>query len=461
MTQQHRQLGSLARDDEPHRRRRRRHAVARDLGPRVPVAAGRGHQPPPAAIGVPSAGPPAALRPRGIRLAGRDACGSRGSSRPGAARPTSTSTPRPIAHAARAPRAAARRQALAAPPPRGDARHAGRARAARGGTSTRPIRRPAGQAARMSTRSPRNGTSSASSSRRWRPPFASDRPRARRAATAPSRRRNPKHRAGAARRAGAEVAVGRHAAARDRAHAGEDRLVVDGSRRQFHRPETGYGAGPPSTVDRLDPPHEDRGHHRPSLSRPRDARADGRCGHGRRAAELLARRRRAARRAARRVRDAAGRVVRAVAILQDLPGPKMRIGPLVDDIAELKPGDHVTFACGENGTGTAERMSVGRPELCAAMARGDVMYLADGAVRLRVTPSARASWRSTPRSRSAAPWPRARGSTFRVRWSRSRPCPRRISHTCASARRWRRHDRAAFVRSAQDIQLVRDTRACR
>ncbi len=88
---------------------------------------------------------------------------------------------------------------------------------------------------------------------------------------------------------------------------------------------------------------------------------------------------------ARRVREAAGRAGRAVAIMQDLPGPKMRIGPLEDDIVELKPGDHVTFMCAENGVGTAKRMSVGRPELCAAMSAGDVMYLADGAVRLRVT----------------------------------------------------------------------------
>jgi pyruvate kinase len=87
---------------------------------------------------------------------------------------------------------------------------------------------------------------------------------------------------------------------------------------------------------------------------------------------------------AKRVREAAGRAGRAVAILQDLPGPKMRIGPLAGGIAELKPHDHVTFLCGEDGEGTSTRMSVGRPELCAAMVVGDVMYLADGAVRLRV-----------------------------------------------------------------------------
>jgi pyruvate kinase len=87
---------------------------------------------------------------------------------------------------------------------------------------------------------------------------------------------------------------------------------------------------------------------------------------------------------ATRVREASGRAGRPVAILQDLPGPKLRIGALVDDLVELKPGDHVTFACGEGGLGTASRMTIARPELVAALSVGDVMYLADGSVRLRV-----------------------------------------------------------------------------
>src|SRR5688572_11954975 len=87
---------------------------------------------------------------------------------------------------------------------------------------------------------------------------------------------------------------------------------------------------------------------------------------------------------AQRVREASGRAGRPVAILQDLPGPKLRIGPLVDDIAELKPGDSVTFSCGDGEIGDAQRMSVARPELVGAMAPGDILYLADGAIRLRV-----------------------------------------------------------------------------
>ena len=41
------------------------------------------------------------------------------------------------------------------------------------------------------------------------------------------------------------------------------------------------------------------------------------------------------------VREAAGRAGRPVAILQDLPGPKLRIGPLAEDAVELKTGDQI------------------------------------------------------------------------------------------------------------------------
>jgi pyruvate kinase len=86
------------------------------------------------------------------------------------------------------------------------------------------------------------------------------------------------------------------------------------------------------------------------------------------------------------VRDAAGRAGRQVAILQDLPGPKLRIGPLVDGIAELKPGDRLTFVCGADGfEGDAERMSISWAGLADSVHTDEILYLADGAVRLRVT----------------------------------------------------------------------------
>src|SRR5215216_2778172 len=89
---------------------------------------------------------------------------------------------------------------------------------------------------------------------------------------------------------------------------------------------------------------------------------------------------------ARRVRDAADRAGRSVAILQDLPGPKLRIGKLVDGLVELKPGDEVTFVCGDHEVdGDARTMYITWAGLADTVARDEVIYLADGAVRLRIT----------------------------------------------------------------------------
>jgi pyruvate kinase len=88
----------------------------------------------------------------------------------------------------------------------------------------------------------------------------------------------------------------------------------------------------------------------------------------------------------RRVRDAAGRAGRPVAILQDLPGPKLRIGPLREDVVELTPGEPLTITCGRDGVpGDAHHMSISWEGLAEALERDAILYLADGSVRLRVT----------------------------------------------------------------------------
>jgi pyruvate kinase len=86
-----------------------------------------------------------------------------------------------------------------------------------------------------------------------------------------------------------------------------------------------------------------------------------------------------------RVRDAAGRAGRPVAILQDLPGPKLRIGPLREDVVELTPGERLTFTCGgEELEGDARHMSISWAGLADTVQDGSILYLADGSVRLRV-----------------------------------------------------------------------------
>jgi pyruvate kinase len=85
-----------------------------------------------------------------------------------------------------------------------------------------------------------------------------------------------------------------------------------------------------------------------------------------------------------RVREAAGQVGLPVAVLQDLPGPKLRIGPLREEVVELTPGEPLTFVCGEEVEGDSRRMSVSWAGLPGAVDRDSILYLADGSVRLRV-----------------------------------------------------------------------------
>ncbi|MGZ4322109.1 MAG: pyruvate kinase [Solirubrobacteraceae bacterium] len=88
---------------------------------------------------------------------------------------------------------------------------------------------------------------------------------------------------------------------------------------------------------------------------------------------------------AERVRAAANAAGRQVAILQDLPGPKLRIGALEDGIVELKPGEKLMLICGSDDVGNGRSMSVTWSGLAGAVDPDDVVYLADGAIRLRVT----------------------------------------------------------------------------
>jgi pyruvate kinase len=88
---------------------------------------------------------------------------------------------------------------------------------------------------------------------------------------------------------------------------------------------------------------------------------------------------------AARVRAAAESVGRPVALLQDLPGPKLRIGAVADGIVELTAGDSLCFECGSDSIGDSRRMSVTWDELADSVEPGAIIYLADGAVRLRVT----------------------------------------------------------------------------
>ena len=85
-----------------------------------------------------------------------------------------------------------------------------------------------------------------------------------------------------------------------------------------------------------------------------------------------------------RIRSAAERVGKRVAILADLPGPKIRIGQLPQAII-LKKGERVTLGPGAYATGNgATQIPLELPELARPLRRGDDVFLADGFLHLRV-----------------------------------------------------------------------------
>jgi pyruvate kinase len=86
---------------------------------------------------------------------------------------------------------------------------------------------------------------------------------------------------------------------------------------------------------------------------------------------------------AQAIRTAAEHVGRQVAIMADIPGPKLRIGPVAGGVAELGRGARVVLTP-RDVEGTSERLPVAWQGLAELVDEGDICYLADGAVRLRV-----------------------------------------------------------------------------
>lgn len=83
------------------------------------------------------------------------------------------------------------------------------------------------------------------------------------------------------------------------------------------------------------------------------------------------------------IRAAAKEVGERVAVMGDLPGPKMRIGELAEEPIELERGQSFVLQT-EEVLGNAERVSMDFPGLALAVEPGDHIYMNDGYVQLRV-----------------------------------------------------------------------------
>jgi pyruvate kinase len=85
----------------------------------------------------------------------------------------------------------------------------------------------------------------------------------------------------------------------------------------------------------------------------------------------------------RRIRDAARESGRRVAIMADLPGPKMRLGRIDSEPIHLAPGAHFTLTS-EEIVGNAQRASTSFQQLPRVVKPGDRIFLNDGLVQLLV-----------------------------------------------------------------------------
>lgn len=84
-----------------------------------------------------------------------------------------------------------------------------------------------------------------------------------------------------------------------------------------------------------------------------------------------------------RIREGQARWGKPVAILQDLQGPKVRLGRFVGGSVWLKTAEAFTLTS-RPGVGTHDHATISEPELLSALKPGDQVWMDDGLVQLRV-----------------------------------------------------------------------------
>ncbi len=84
-----------------------------------------------------------------------------------------------------------------------------------------------------------------------------------------------------------------------------------------------------------------------------------------------------------KIRAASQHTGRQVAIMADLPGPKMRIGNFAEEPVLLQQDDHFILTT-DQISGSSERVSITMMELPAAVKPGNILFLNDGLIQLRV-----------------------------------------------------------------------------
>ncbi len=152
----------------------------------------------------------------------------------------------------------------------------------------------------------------------------------------------------------------------------------------------------------------------------------------------------------RREAKAAGRTV---SILQDLPGPKIRVGRMADGSADLARGSRVVLTSSDV-EGTASLIPVNNPDLLKSLGKGDVLHLADGTIRVRVEEAYEERATCTVLAGgvlSSGKGVNAPGVRLRIEY----PTQRDVSHLKFGLSQGVDFVAASFVRTPADLRAVR------
>ncbi|MBI3859351.1 MAG: pyruvate kinase [Thaumarchaeota archaeon] len=155
----------------------------------------------------------------------------------------------------------------------------------------------------------------------------------------------------------------------------------------------------------------------------------------------------------RTIRAEARSAGRMVAILQDLPGPKVRVGRMKNGSADLVKGSSFVLTP-SSVEGNEHIATVNYPELLLSLKKGDLLHLADGLIRLRVEGSLEEGVRCTVLNGGVL----ASGKGVNapgVRLKLKVPTPNDVEHIRFGVREGVDFVALSFVRSAADVRGAR------
>ena len=153
------------------------------------------------------------------------------------------------------------------------------------------------------------------------------------------------------------------------------------------------------------------------------------------------------------IRKEAARAGRTVAILQDLPGPKVRVVRMAGGSADLTRGSQLLLTSADV-LGNAAMVPVNNPALLSSLEKGDTLHLADGVIRLRVdelTPEGPRCTVVAGGVLSSGKGVNAPGVKLKIDY----PTPADVDHLRFGLKLGVDYVAASFVRSAADLRAVR------